>query len=84
MDTELTLKLDKRIVEKAKEYASENNQSLSRIIESYLRLLLIKKDKNESDIQISPFIKSMSSGIHIPAELDYKEEYFNHLTEKYE
>ena len=54
MDTKLTLKLNKNIVE-----------------------------KKYDDIQISPFVKSMSSGVNIPANLDYKSEYSNYLTEKY-
>jgi hypothetical protein len=85
MDTKLTLKLNKNVVEKAKEYASENNRSLSRIIESYLALLIMKEgeDIRKNDIEISPFVKSMSSEIHIPVDLDYKTEYSNYLTEKY-
>ncbi|NCA83998.1 MAG: hypothetical protein EOM83_00310 [Clostridia bacterium] len=37
---------------------------------------------NESEIEISPFVESMSSGICIPAEFDFKSEYLNHLIEK--
>ena len=85
MDTKLTLKLDKTVIERAKEYAASNNRSLSRIIESYLQSLTIQEDSvnNKAGIQISPFVKSMSSGVHIPADLDYKTEYSNYLTEKY-
>ncbi len=85
MDTKLTLKLDKMVIEKAKEYATSHNSSLSRIIESFLHSLIIKEDSinNRSDIQISPFVKSMSSGVQMPADLDYKKDYSNYLTEKY-
>lgn len=84
MDTKLTLKLDKFVIEQAKEYASSHKRSLSRIIESYLRSL-INRDKNddESGIEISPFVKSMSTGVKIPADLDYKSEILNHLVEKH-
>jgi hypothetical protein len=76
MDTKLTLKLDKDVIEKAKKYASSHKRSLSRIIESYLKALAIREDtENEDEIKISPFVKSMSSGVNIPADLDYKEEY---------
>jgi len=34
-------------------------------------------------LQISPFVKSMSTGVNIPADLDYKTEYVNRLNEKY-
>lgn len=84
MDTKLTLKLDKFVIEQAKKYASSHKRSLSRIIESYLKSL-VNRDKNddESDIEISPFVKSMSTGIKIPADIDYKSEFLNHLVEKH-
>ncbi len=84
MDTKLTLKLDKFVIEQAKEYASSQKRSLSRIIESYLKSLIHRNEKeNESDIEISPFVKSMSTGVKIPTDLDYKSEFLNHLIEKH-
>lgn len=84
MDTKLTLKLDKFVIEQAKEYASSQKRSLSRIIEAYLKSL-ISQDKmdTDDDFEISPFVKSMYTGVNIPADLDYKSEYLNHMTEKY-
>lgn len=84
MDTKLTLKLDKFVIEQAKEYASTHKRSLSRIIESYLKSLINRENKvDENDIKISPFVKSMSTGVKIPADLDYKSEISNHLEEKH-
>ena len=84
MDTKLTLKLDKFVIEQAKEYASSHKRSLSRIIEAYLKSLVTQNKKNtEDDFEISPFVKSMSTGVKIPADLDYKSEYLTHMTEKY-
>ena len=81
MDTKLTLKLNQRIIEKAKEYASDKKMSLSRIVESYLQSLVSEKETNE--FEISPFIKSISTGSKIPSDLDYKKEYSDHLMKKY-
>jgi hypothetical protein len=81
MDTKLTLKLDQEIIEKAKLYAAENKTSLSRLIENYLNSLT--SDKAKSELQISPFVKSLSSGIHIPADYDYKKDRADYLEEKY-
>lgn len=81
MDTKLTLKLNKQIIEKAKEYASNKQMSLSRIVESYLQSLT--SDKNESELEISPFVKSITTGVDIPSNLDMKEEYSEHLLQKY-
>ena len=84
MDTKLTIKLDKYVIDKAKDYASSHKRSLSRLIESYLKSLVIQDNAKDNDeIQISPFVKSMSSGVNIPADLDYKKGYSNYLTEKY-
>jgi len=84
MDTKLTIKLDKYVIDRAKDYASSHKRSLSRLIESYLKSLVIQNSLNENDeIQISPFVKSLSSGVNIPTDLDYKKEYSTYLTEKY-
>ncbi len=81
MNTKLTLKLDQEIIEKAKQYASERKLSLSRIIENYLNSLT--SDQTNNDIEISPFVKSLSSGINIPADYDYKKERADYLDQKY-
>lgn len=81
MDTKLTLKLNQEIIEKAKHYASDKKLSLSRIIENYLNSLT--SDKTNNDIQISPFVKSLSSGIKIPADYDYKKDRADYLEQKY-
>ncbi len=81
MDTKLTLKLKQDVIEKAKIYASEQKISLSRIIENYLNSLT--SGKRNDDIQISPFVKSLSSGIRIPADYDYKNDRSDYLEKKH-
>lgn len=81
MDAKLTLKLNQHIIEKAKEYASNKKMSLSRIVEAYLQSLTSENDTTE--FEISPFVKSISTGNEIPADLDYKKEYSDFLIEKY-
>ncbi|MDC1469755.1 DUF6364 family protein [Flavobacteriaceae bacterium] len=81
MDTKLTLKLNQEIIENAKKYASDKKMSLSRIVEAYLHSLT--SEKNETGFEISPFVKSMATGINIPTDLDYKEGYSDYLMEKY-
>ena len=84
MDTKLTLKLNKSVIEKAKAYASMHNISLSRMIESYLKSLVDKDPQmSENDNEISPFVKSMRTGVKIPADYAYKKAYGDHLREKY-
>ena len=84
MDVKLTLKLDKLVIDKAKEYASSHKKSLSRMIESYLKSLIDKNSNDpEDDFEISPFVKSMQTRVKIPADFDYKNAYGDYLTEKY-
>lgn len=87
MDSKLTLKLDKAIIEKAEAYAVRHGKSLSGMIESYLRFLVLNEEEanpsNES-LPISSFVKSMATGKHLPANLDYKSEFANHVLERYQ
>lgn len=84
LDAKLTLKLNKFVIDKAKKYASSHKKSLSRMIEAYLRSL-IDKDTPQSDdeFEISPFVKSMRTGIKIPHDYDSKKGYGDYLEEKY-
>tara|TARA_B100000949_G_C14177375_1_gene405924 strand:- start:596 stop:844 length:249 start_codon:yes stop_codon:yes gene_type:complete len=81
MDTKLTLKLNQEIIEKAKKYASDKKLSLSRIVEFYLQSLTAENKKD--DFEISPFVKSISTGKSLPVDLDYKKDYSDYLIEKY-
>ncbi len=81
MDTKLTLKLNQVVIENAKIYARNKKISLSRLIENYLQALTV--NESNSDFEISPFVKSISTGKSLPNDLDYKNEYSNFLMEKY-
>lgn len=84
MDTKLTLKLDKYVIDGAKEYASSHKKSLSRMIEAYLKSLINKDtDQSNSEIEISPFVKSLKTGVKVPTDYDYKKVYGDYLMEKY-
>ena len=63
MDTKLTLKLDKTVIEKAKIYAAEHKQSLSFMVENYLKAITsMEKTETNDEIIISDFVKSISIG----------------------
>lgn len=84
MDTKLTLKLDKAIIEKAKRYASQQNRSLSGIIESYLNALTQKEVNEEfQEVELTSFIKGLVLKSDLPADYDYKSELGNMYAEKY-
>lgn len=81
MDAKLTLKLNQQTIERAKEYASHKKMSLSRLVEAYLQSLTSENDTSE--FEISPFVKSIATGTEIPSDLDYKNEYADHLMDKH-
>jgi len=80
MDTKLTLKLNKSVIQKAKAYASEHKTSLSRMIENYLDSIT---SDNPRKSEITPLVKSLSGIIHLDKDFDYKKEYSDHLSNKY-
>jgi len=81
MNTKLTLKLDQHIIEKAKIYASKNKTSISSIVEAYLQYLT--SENKREDLEISPFVRSLSSGVKIPVDYDHRKDYTDHLIERY-
>lgn len=80
MDTKLTLNVDKAVIEQAKEYAKSHKISLSKLIESYLSSLIVKKSL---DVEITPLVKSLSGVVRLDKDFDYKKEYTDFIMEKY-
>lgn len=84
MDAKLTLRLNKKVIERAKKYAASQNRSLSRLIESYLQSLAENIEPGKAtEFIISPFVKSMSAGVNIPGDLDYKKEFGEYVEKKH-
>ncbi|SEG69303.1 DUF6364 family protein [Sphingobacterium lactis] len=84
MDAKLSLKLNENVIKRAKKYASNKNVSLSRLIENYLDS--ITREQN-NDFEISPFVKSISTGKSIPNDIDAKkirEDYTQYVDRKYQ
>ena len=50
MKAKLTLKLDKGVIKKAKEYEKNKNISLSRMVEKYFKALVERKQDKEKNI----------------------------------
>ena len=54
------------------------------MIESYLKTLIDNETSQvENDIEISPFVKSMRTGVKLPSDYDHKKIYSDYLVEKY-
>ncbi|MCH5596983.1 DUF6364 family protein [Niabella ginsengisoli] len=83
MVTKLTLKLKETVIKRAKKYAATKKLSLSRLIENYLHLVTLEQN---DEFEISPFVKSISTGKNIPIDIDNKratKEYTDFLDKKY-
>ena len=85
MNTKLTLKLDKNVIEKAKIYAAEHKHSLSFMVENYLKAVTsMEKKEPIEEIKISDFVRSIGiDGVNLPEDFNYKKEIQEILCEKY-
>ena len=72
----LTLRLNQRLIEQAKEYASKHNISVSELVETYFLQLDLAREATHT-----PLVKRLT-GI-LPADVDVKQEYEDYLIEKY-
>jgi len=80
METKLTLRLNKRVIDRAKNYAHNHKISLSKMIESYLESLT---KQNAETTEISPLVESLSGVIQLNEDFNYKKSYSTYLNEKY-
>ena len=67
MDTKLTLSFNQEVVAKAKQYASDNNISLSRLIEHLLIQVTATPYKSLEEYPISDWVSMVAEG-----EVEYK------------
>ena len=81
METKLTIRLKKKVIERAKEYAQVHKISLSKMIESYLEFITEPK---KGEFEITPLVESLSGVINLSEDFDFKKDYSNYLTEKYQ
>ena len=71
MTTKLTLTIDDKVIDSAKEYARKKGESLSGIVENYLKSITTREEPN---LVISDKVKKMMGVISLPDDFDYKKE----------
>ena len=81
MNKKLTLSVDDSIIEKAKAYAEDKNESLSQLVENYFRLLTASRKKKAKEI--SPIVMDLMGIIDVPEDFDYKKEKLDYLESRY-
>lgn len=72
----LTLRLNKRLIEQAKEYAAKHNISVSELVETYFLQLDLASGRTHT-----PLVQQLT-GI-LPADIDVKQEHKDYLVGKY-
>ena len=80
MATKLTLSLDQKVIERAKQYSEKKGISLSKLVEDYFRKIVFdQKGKRKK-----PSIMELKGiGGKVPVNFDYKEARYKYLLEKY-
>ena len=79
MNVKLTLKMDQNVINAMKQYAAQNDKSLSNLVEEFFKSMTAAGNKNEN---ISPLVKELSG---IISEKDLKNiNYTDYLKKKYE
>ncbi len=79
MLTKLTLRMDDSLIESAKEYATQNGKSVSRIVADLFEI--IKNEKMDQEEALTPTIRSLK-GILKGKQVDERD-YRKYLEEKY-
>ena len=80
MTTKLTLTIEEKVIGPAKKYAQKKGESLSHIVENYLKSIA---SNEESEQELSPRIKKMMGSIKLPKNFDYKKELSKSISKKY-
>ena len=83
MDKKLTLSLNSLVIDRAKQYARDNNVSLSRMIEQYLASLT-KPDAEQEEETFTPLVDRLIGVIELPETDTHKSDYADYLLQKYQ
>ncbi|WP_420457885.1 DUF6364 family protein [Neolewinella sp.] len=85
MDKKLTLSMNSLVIDRAKQYARDNNLSLSRMIEQYLASLT-KPDaeQHEGEEPFTSLVDRLIGVIELPEMDTHKSDYADYLLQKYQ
>ena len=78
----LTLNVDPDVIKKGKQYAQIKGQSLSALVENYIKSVALKETAS-SKREIPHAIKKLSGAIKLPKGYNYKKDLQEHWTRKY-
>lgn len=81
MNKKLTLSLDDSIILKAKEYADNKKQSLSKMVENYFKFITAGKKKEKKEI--AEHVKELTGSIKAPEGFNDDDTRYEYLKDKY-
>ena len=81
MNRKLTLSLDETVIENAKKYASSQNETLSGIVETYLRAVTATEDSETTEITST--VRELLGSVTVPEDFEYRTAKLNYLREKH-
>jgi len=79
MNTKLTLRLDERLIDRAKRYSDRSGKSVSQLVSDYFAL--IEADEPIPGTELSPRVRAMIGSLKGAATTE--DDYRRHLEEKY-
>lgn len=82
MDVKLTLKLNSDSIQKAKNYVAAEGISLSRLVESFFES--ISSPSAPRTTEYSSLVRELDGIISLPDDYDFKADYEEYLSTKYE
>ena len=80
MNTKLTLNVDNKIISEAKQYANMRNESLSKLVEKFLKAISQTKIQSKKR---TPIVEELSGCVKLNNIDNYKDDYADYLSEKY-
>ena len=80
MNTKLTLTIEEKVIDSAKQYAHSKGKSLSHIVENYLRFISSNEKKSDN---LSPKVTKLMGVIKLPDDFNYKKELGTILSKKH-
>ena len=77
MNAKLTLSIEKEVIEQTKIYAKKQDRSLSKLVETFLRVVSASEKKEVAQTfdseELHPITKSLRGAFKVPDDFDYDE-----------
>ena len=80
MNTKLTLTIEEKMIDSAKQYAQKKGKSLSHIVENYLMSISSNEKKTDN---LSPKVAKLMGVIKLSKDFNYKKELGSLISKKY-